>query len=297
MIDLVRQDLESMLADFESGDAFRSDPLDLIDRSLAPVDLEIVSFVVAGLSYGRVEQIQKSSEALLKRLHLEWGLGPTGSGIARSLAELTKKNEPLLVKALDGWKHRLNTAQDILALFRVISNVLKSHPSLAHLYQSAFKDDAGEHLIEFTNKLRSYSKKERDRAQAGEQWTGTQSLWFYPSPEDGSTCKRLMMWLRWMVRSQEPDLGTWQKADLLDPNRPQPSAARLFVPLDTHIFQWAIENKVLSGRSPSWKSVVEISNFFKKVNPSDPLRYDFMLCHLGMQKIRLRGGKAALAPV
>jgi uncharacterized protein (TIGR02757 family) len=297
MMSAIRGDLEKMLESFETGQAFRTDPLDLLDRSLAPQDLEIVSFVVAGLSYGRVEQIQKSSEALLKRLHDDWDLGPTGAGLANGLTELNKKSEASLSRALAGWKHRLNTSQDILALFRVISKVLKAHKSLARLYQSTHKADATQHLVLFTKKLKSYASNEAGRAEAGSQWTGTQSLWFYPSPEDGSTCKRLMMWLRWMVRTHEPDIGLWAKPDLLDPSTPKPSADRLFVPLDTHILQWAIENKVLSGRSPSWKSVVEISNFFKSVNPSDPLKYDFMLCHLGMQKLRLGTQKQALASV
>ena len=99
-----------------------------------------------------------------------------------------------------------------------------------------------------------------------------------------------MMWLRWMIRSDQIDPGLWVHA-LQDPALPPPSSTRLFWPVDTHIFRWARERRILKRKSPNWAAVEEITRAFRALTPEDPVRYDFALCQEGMRRVRSKLGE------
>lgn len=286
---LLRAQLNNQLREFLLSDAilFR-DPLDCLSINLNPNDGEILSFIIAGLSYGRVEQIKKSSQNMLEKLR-PLGIGPHGEGIANFLQnENAVKINRVLSVALDGWKHRLNNSRDLLALFDMLSSALKNCKSLAHMFQKSAHGEPKEQIDRFVLSLRknAEAKAIATKPSRTRTWQGTGPQWFAPSPSDGGTCKRLLMWLRWMVRKDEFDRGYWSDAALLDSQLPKADPKNLFVPVDTHILQWALREKIISTRSPSWKVVEEITNYFRAINPEDPLKYDFMLCHLGMSDFR-----------
>jgi uncharacterized protein (TIGR02757 family) len=93
-----------------------------------------------------------------------------------------------------------------------------------------------------------------------------------------------MMWLRWMIRQDDIDPGTWIR--LHDPALPRPVASRLFVPVDTHIFTWARRNGVITQKSPNWRAVEKITAHFRAMCPDDPVKYDFEICHAEMARAR-----------
>jgi uncharacterized protein (TIGR02757 family) len=103
---------------------------------------------------------------------------------------------------------------------------------------------------------------------------GTGVRHFLADPADGSGCKRLNLFLRWMVRKSYPDLGIW---DEIDP-------ARLIIPLDTHVARLGRRLELTRRGSPGWKMAEEITQSLKCFDPSDPVKYDFALCHTGMQR-------------
>jgi uncharacterized protein (TIGR02757 family) len=92
------------------------------------------------------------------------------------------------------------------------------------------------------------------------------------SPKDGSACKRMNLFLRWMVRRTPPDLGIW---DFVDP-------ARLVVPLDTHVHRIATFLGLSDRKTPDWKAARAITDRFAKFDRADPIRYDFAVCRLGI---------------
>jgi uncharacterized protein (TIGR02757 family) len=96
--------------------------------------------------------------------------------------------------------------------------------------------------------------------------------YFFPRPSAGSACKRLNLYLRWMVRRDAVDLGVWS----------QVSPARLVVPLDTHVIRVGRCLRLTRYRSPGWRMAVDITTALRQIDPADPVRYDFSLCHLGM---------------
>jgi uncharacterized protein (TIGR02757 family) len=96
--------------------------------------------------------------------------------------------------------------------------------------------------------------------------------YFFPRPSAGSACKRLNLFLRWMVRRDEIDLGVWTGL----------SPARLIVPLDTHVIRLGRCLRLTRYTSPGWKMASEITASLRNVDAQDPVRYDFALCHVGM---------------
>ena len=96
--------------------------------------------------------------------------------------------------------------------------------------------------------------------------------YFFPRPSAGSACKRLNLFLRWMVRHDAVDLGVWTRV----------TPARLIVPLDTHVIRVGRCLQLTRYTSPGWKMAADITAALRQLDPDDPVKYDFSLCHLGM---------------
>ena len=95
--------------------------------------------------------------------------------------------------------------------------------------------------------------------------------YFFPRPSSGSGCKRLNLFLRWMVRRDAIDLGVWS----------QVPASKLVIPLDTHVVRVGQCLQLTRYRSPGWRMAEEITASLRVLDPTDPVKYDFSLCHLG----------------
>jgi uncharacterized protein (TIGR02757 family) len=89
----------------------------------------------------------------------------------------------------------------------------------------------------------------------------------------GSAAKRLWLYLRWMIREDAVDLGAWPRAD----------RSRLLVPLDAHIFRFARALGLTARASPDLKAAREVTAHLRALDAHDPVRFDFHLCHLGME--------------
>jgi uncharacterized protein (TIGR02757 family) len=96
--------------------------------------------------------------------------------------------------------------------------------------------------------------------------------YFFPRPSAGSGCKRLNLFLRWMVRRDALDLGVWSRV----------SPAKLIVPLDTHVIRVGRCLGLTRYTSPGWKMARDITASLRQLDPDDPVKYDYALCNLGM---------------
>ena len=96
--------------------------------------------------------------------------------------------------------------------------------------------------------------------------------YFFPRPSAGSACKRLNLFLRWMVRRDALDLGIWSRV----------APAKLIVPLDTHVVRVGRCLRLTRYTSPGWAMARDITTTLSRLDPGDPVKYDFSLCHLGM---------------
>src|SRR4029079_5545622 len=96
--------------------------------------------------------------------------------------------------------------------------------------------------------------------------------YFFPRPSAGSACKRLNLFLRWMVRKDALDLGVWTRV----------SPSQLIVPLDTHVIRVGRCLRLTGYTSPGWRMAKDITKSLRQLDAEDPVKYDFSLCHLGM---------------
>ncbi|MFZ1024315.1 MAG: DUF2400 domain-containing protein, partial [Thermoplasmata archaeon] len=96
----------------------------------------------------------------------------------------------------------------------------------------------------------------------------------FPSPIDRprSPCKRLTLYVRWMVRSAYPDLGLWRRVP----------TGELRIPLDQHVFWIAYHLGLTQRKTRSWATVEEVTEHLRRIDPIDPVKYDFVLCHTGI---------------
>jgi len=103
----------------------------------------------------------------------------------------------------------------------------------------------------------------------------------FPLPEKGSACKRMNLFLRWMIRKDELDFGLWI---FLSSRQEEIPTSKLIIPVDTHVARICKQLKLTKRKNVSWKMAEEITQNLKKYDPDDPVKYDFAICHIGMRK-------------
>lgn len=250
--------LDRQYDDFNRADA-ASDPVNLVRRYSTPQDLEIAAFCAAALAFGRVGSVLQSIERLFAIL------GPSPAAFVREF-------EPGEHPRLRPLVHRWVNGRDLAALLVVLRRMLETSGSLEGFFLRSYSDtdaNVGRALESFcqaaleTDLTTVYGR--RPRRPLG-------VCHFFPRPSAGSACKRLNLFLRWMVRADDVDLGVWKRVP----------AAKLVVPLDTHIIRLGRCLRLTRYRTPGWKMAVEITDALRRLAPDDPVRYDFALCHIGM---------------
>lgn len=240
----------------------RYDPVEFPHRYASTSDIEVAGFIASCFAYGRVELFK----AILEKIFSKMGDSPFGFLAAFNL----KKDSGRFA----GIKYRFNENEDIVCLFLLIHEVLKNDDSLMEAFE------------------KHYDKDDRDIAGAlsgfvdGMFLSDTSAVYgtnirppglrqFLPSPRAGSTCKRANLFLRWMVRDRDIDFGIWRGIP----------KNKLIIPLDTHIARISRCLGFTKRKSQDWKTAVEITEALKKLDPEDPLKYDFALCHHGISGV------------
>lgn len=242
-----------------------SDPLKYLHQFKRPEDQEVVGLITSSLAYGRVEKIFKSVESVLDIM------GPNPSEYVIAFQPLNDK------KSFQHFVHRFNKGEDVACLIWFLKQVIEAHGTLGNLFRKI--SDEGRNTMK--DSLTAFSEHvlslDASPFYGGKQLPEKAGVrYFFPSPLNGSPCKRLNLFMRWMVRKRDGlDLGLW---DFIPP-------ARLVIPLDTHIVRLARYLGFTGKRSPSWAMAEEVTSHLRKMSPGDPLRYDFSLCRLGILDI------------
>ncbi len=233
-----------------------ADPIEIVRRYPDPRDREVVGFCAAGLAFGRVSSVLRSVERLLTVL------GP-------SPAAFVGRFDPARDgAALSPLVHRWTRGEDLVQLVLALRRMLDEAGSIEAFFVRGLDraaTDVGPALESFSS---------RALALAGDAASGrpTGVSYFFPRPSSGSACKRLNLYLRWMVRADAVDLGVWSGVP----------ASRLIVPLDVHVIRLGRCLRLTRYRSPGWRMAADITASLRQFDPIDPVRYDFALCHVGM---------------
>jgi uncharacterized protein (TIGR02757 family) len=175
--------------------------------------------------------------------------------------------------------HRWTRGEDLAALVWILRQMLEHSGSIESFFLEGDREsdaDIGEALDSFSARALAMDVTPvyglpgaASRARRGK---GPGVSYFFPRPSAGSACKRLNLFLRWMVRKDEIDLGVWNRV----------SPARLIVPLDTHVIRLGRCLRLTRFVSPGWKMASDITASLRRLDPIDPIRFDFAICHVGM---------------
>ena len=251
--------LESLYLTFDHVDS-ATDPVHLVRRYHAREDREVVGFCAAALAFGRVASVLNSVSALLEVM------GPHPAAFVRDFTPVrdAARIEPLV--------HRWIRGRDLVGLLLILQRMLGESGSIEQFFVAGddpASPDIGAALNAFsTRALQTDLREIYGRLPANRRGV----CYFFPRPSSGSACKRLNLFLRWMVRKDAIDLGVWTEV----------SPARLVVPLDTHVIRLGRCLRLTRYVSPGWKMAAEITAALRQLSPEDPIRYDFSLCHVGM---------------
>jgi len=241
-----------------------NDPLSFCHRFPAPEDQEIAGLIAASFAYGNVKIILRNLEFIFSRI------GPS----PRNFVEGFDPKQGLML--FTGFKHRFNDNRDLCALLYAMRLMLETAGSIEDFFCSGYdpqQDDISNALAAFTAAVLSfdYTPVFGTPVPPGNSYFS----FLFPSPRSGSACKRLCMYLRWMVRPTDGiDLGIWQRV----------SPAKLIIPVDAHIQRICGLLGFTARKQADWKMAGEITAALRKLSPEDPVRYDFSICHLGISE-------------
>jgi uncharacterized protein (TIGR02757 family) len=248
--------LEDVQKSCNVQDRLTVDPVGVVRRYDHPETCELVGLLAASLAFGNVKAFRPAIEQVLRRL---------GPELPRVL-----EDRSATLRRLAGFQYRMVHGKDIGRLLVGARRVQILHGSLG----DAFAEDLSDHaslraaLVAWTGRVRQHAGF-GGRSDAGRR--GPQHVMSDPSGASG--CKRLMLYLRWMVRRDDGvDLGLWERV----------SPAVLLMPVDTHVHRIARNLGLTSRRGPNWLASEEITAILRRIDPADPVRFDFALCHLGM---------------
>jgi len=254
-----------------------SDPLVFVHDYTEPLDQEIVGLLASSLAYGRVGTIKKSIDEILTLM------GPSPAEPSSAESSPARPSPSRFVMGLDPkkeknrfaeFRHRFNDGRDVLCLLYLMRQMIEESGSIGDFFLAGYRPEDPN----IKNALASFTERALRLDSAG--LYGTKKIpekacvrFFFPSPVNGSACKRLNLYLRWMVRrGNDLDLGLWKDV----------ATSKLVIPLDTHIARISRFIGLTSKKSPGWAMAEEITGSLKELDPEDPVKYDFAICRLGI---------------
>ncbi len=245
-----RDVLEELYATYNRREMVHPDPIEFLYGYEDIRDREVVALVASCLAYGRVAQILKSVGRVLKQMPAP--------------AMFLERSSPETIRrAFAGFKHRFTTGEALAALLVGARRVIRLYGSLGVSFEAGLSDEHETVLPALAAFVRELTDE-----------TDAEQVPSVPSPADGSACKRLNLFLRWMVRRDAVDPGGW---DHVPPSK-------LVVPLDTHMLRISRALRLTQRKQADIRTAEEVTAAFREFAPEDPVRYDFALTRLGIRR-------------
>lgn len=246
----LRRYLEELLEAHDPDRHLAQDPVRVVHQYEGHADREVAGLIAACLAYGQVDKVIDAADR---------ALAPLGSSPAETLRRRRDWRG-----ALENFNYRMTDDDALADLYAAISTTLSTEGSLEELYRNISTDDHRTTASQFVRRLRD--RRLRDDLARGFRY-------LLPDPADGSACKRLHLYFRWMGRAPGPiDPGVWTAI------RPR----QLRMPLDTHTSRLCRYIGLTDRKSVDGKAVEDVTDSLRQLDPEDPIRYDFALAHLGI---------------
>lgn len=244
------QKLEELYGRYNRPEYISPDPLEFVVGWRDGRDCEVVGLVAACLAFGSVAQINRSVASVLEVL----------AEPRRCVIEMPRRE---LARAFEGFRHRYVDGRNLIDLLLGVRHVLERYGTLEACFVDGFRRE-DETVLPALNRF---------VARLREGFDGRRN-YLLASPCDGSACKRMHLYLRWMVRRDAVDPGPWRGVP----------AAKLVVPLDTHMHRVALRLGLTRRKQANGATAAEITRAFRRIVPEDPVKYDFALTRPGIRK-------------
>lgn len=240
--------LNGLYAKYNRRAFVHPDPLEFLYNYKDLKDREIAGLIASALAYGRVAQILKSVGSILEKI---------GSSPRDFIESSTSKT---MEERFKGFRHRFTGDRDMVRLLIGIKKALKKYQTLNDCFISGYSDSDINVIPAISRFIEKIDGKEG-------------ASYLLPHPSKGSACKRLNLFLRWMVRKDDVDPGGWRGVPV----------SKLVIPLDTHMHRIGRDFKMTERKQGDMKTALEITDAFAKISPDDPVKYDFSLTRLGIR--------------
>lgn len=179
--------------------------------------------------------------------------------------------DPQKASDFSGIKYRFSSEKDLQIFLFLIHKVLRKWGSLENLFLQYYDPETGDIQNGLAGFVREFYREDISSIY-GENWLTRGVCHLVPRPGNGGASKRHNLFLRWMVQKGCGDLGVWEKV----------LPAHLVIPLDTHVVRISRKIGFTRRSTPDWTMAREITDGLKTIDAEDPIRFDFILCHLGV---------------
>ena len=243
--------LERLVRHFEQPAFIDKDPVSIPHGFDDPRDREVIGVYAALLSWGRRATVLKKMADLCERMRF------------RPYAFVRGFDGDRDAGRLDGFRHRTFQPVDLFWFTHNLGLLLRRHETMEALFARHLPDSAA-HV---GPAIQGFS----DAVLTAHPDTPLRLRKHLARPARGSACKRLNMYLRWMVRPGPVDMCLWKRI----------APRQLMLPLDVHSGREARRLGMLTRRTNDWKACIELTENCRRLNPKDPARYDFAFFGLG----------------
>lgn len=243
---ITKTQIDELVKTYETVDFIKDDPVQFPHRfAKTKEDCEIAGFIASLLAYG-------NRKVFIAKLN--------------TLFEEIAQNEPYNFilnfesKILKDFNYRFGTTGDFAQVFTIMRQLYSKDGGLEELFKFGY------------NSNNSMFATVTDYFYSRAQDAGQGFYFMIPNPHKSGAMKRMCMFLRWMIRKGPVDLGIWNFM-------PQ---SELLIPLDTHVARLSREMGLLKRNSNDFKAVIELTENLRKLDPQDPIKYDFAMFGYGV---------------
>lgn len=247
----LKEFLDQKVEQFNKPGFIENDPISIPHLFKKKQDIEIAGLFAATLAWGQRKTIIRKCREMLELMD-------------NAPYDFVLNHSENNLKSLSEFKHRTFNYTDLLFFIESLKHYYKEHDSLETAFYNNLKDETVEQgIVKFHSKFFELDHPHRTRKHVA-------------TPERKSTCKRLVMYLRWMVRNDNKgvDFGIWKKI----------SPAQLVCPCDLHVDRVARKLKLIKRKQTDWQTALELTRNLKKFDPNDPVKYDLALFGLGIDE-------------
>lgn len=255
----LKQKLEFHYKAFDRS-KLKPDPLQFLHLYKDEKDIELMGLIASLFAYGSVKQIENT----LTKIAMILGDNPF-----TFIKNYSAINDEIKLNSI---KHRFYTNDDIKKLFFILNKEIKKFDSLKRIFLLGYnpsdknlKNGISNLSHHFLNSFFNSGIK-----------VSRGIKFMFPLPEKGSACKRMNLFLRWLVRKDQLDFGIWNEIP----------TNKLIIPVDTHIARICKSLKLTKRKNVSWQMAEEITQNLKRHDANDPVKYDFAICHIGIRKMK-----------